>query len=96
MKPCSSLSKPGLDLRERAQQERIDGKHLKKYRNDVFRLLQLLPLDAKIEVANPIQEDLRKFLDLINHDATLTPMSFGVDLDRNDGVEILRNAYNIS
>ena len=36
-----------------------DGKNIKKHRNDVFRLAQLLPADASIKLANPIREDLQ-------------------------------------
>jgi hypothetical protein len=55
-----------LDLTDRAADgEKIDDKNIKKHRNDVFRLLRLLPGDAKIEMPEQIRSDLRRFLDVI-------------------------------
>lgn len=86
-----------LDLSERkAQGENIDSKNIKKHRSDVFRLAQLLPGDVKIEMPEPIQEDMRRFLDLVEGDKTLNPKDFGVPLTRDEGVTLLRSAYQLA
>jgi hypothetical protein len=85
-----------LDLTARAEAgEKIDGKNIKKHRNDVFRLVQLLPKNASIELADPIREDLRKFLELAQADATLDPKAFEVPLTRDEAVALLRSAYGL-
>ncbi len=85
-----------LDLGDRvAGGGSVDGKHIKKHRNDVFRLLQLLPYDAAIEIAETIRTDLRRFIDKIENDDTFTPTSFGVQMTLQEGIELLRSAYGI-
>lgn len=85
-----------LDLSERAAKgEKIDSKNIKKHRADVFRLAQLLPRDAHIKLAEPIVEDLKRFLDLAAKDATLDPKSFGVPFSRDDAIALLRSAYGL-
>lgn len=86
-----------LDLSERAaQDEKIDSKKIKKHRNDVFRLAQLLPGDATIEMSEPIRDDLRRFLDLAEADETLDPKAFNVPLARDEAVALLRSAYGVT
>ena len=86
-----------LDLTERAQNgEKIDSKNIKKHRNDVFRLLQLLPADANIEVPEPIRADLRRFVDLVEGDDTLDPKAFQVKMTRAEGVALLRSGYGLN
>lgn len=86
-----------LDLTERAERgEEIDSKTIKKHRNDVFRLAQLLPGDANIAMPEPIQNDLRGFLDLAEADETLNPKAFDVPLTRDDGIALLQSAYRLT
>lgn len=85
-----------LDFTTRAEAgEKIDSKNIKKHRNDVFRLVQLLPKDASIELADSIRDDLRKFLELAQADATLDPKAFDVPLTRDEAVALLRSAYRL-
>jgi len=52
-----------LDLSERKSQgETVDGKSIKKHKNDVFRLYQILSPDFIGEVPDSIKDDLRKFI----------------------------------
>ena len=93
---CVRKARAFLDLTARAETgEKIDGKNIKKHRNDVFRLVQLLPKTASIELADPIREDLRKFLDLAQADATLDPKAFEVPFTRDEAVAVLRSAYDL-
>lgn len=86
-----------LDLTTRSEAgEKVDSKNIKKHRNDVFRLVQLLPQDAAIEVSEPIREDLRRFVDLTQADKTLDPKAFDVPLSRDEAVELLRSAYALT
>jgi predicted nucleic acid-binding Zn-ribbon protein len=86
-----------LDLSERKEQgDKIDSRSIKKHRNDVFRLAQLLPRDSMIEMPASIQEDMRHFLDLAEADETLKPKDFGVQMTREEGVALLRSVYLVS
>lgn len=85
-----------LDMSDRVQKgEKIDAKNIKKHRNDVFRLAQLLPRDASIKFAEPILKDLRRFLELAEKDGTLDPKAFGVPFTRDEGIALIRSAYKL-
>lgn len=85
-----------LDLTEsRADGAEVDEKDIKKHRNDVFRLLQLLPADRRIAVPGTISTDLKRFVLAIKDDEGLQPTSFGVKFTRPEGVEMLTTAYGI-
>jgi hypothetical protein len=81
-----------IDLK--ARYEAGDGKikpdDIAKHRSDVFRLAQLLPADAVIELADAVSEDLARFLDLAAAAADLN--TFGVEKDV--AIARLRTAYN--
>ena len=85
-----------LDLTDRkAQGENIDSKNIKKHRNDVFRLAQLLPEGAKIEMPEQIREDMSRFLDLAEADKTLNPKDLDVPLTREEAVTLMQSAYGL-
>ena len=81
-------------------QRQIDGDSvknddIKKHRNDVFRLAQLLPADRRVEVAEPITNDLREFLDSVRNDQAFDPKAFEVPLSRAEGIALLENVYGL-
>jgi hypothetical protein len=86
-----------LDLSDRSEKgEKIDSKNIRKHRNDVFRLAQLLSRGTNIKLADPIAADLRRFLELAAKDDTLDPKSFDVPFSRDEGIALLRTAYGLS
>jgi hypothetical protein len=85
-----------IDLSERRKRgEKVKGDDIRKHRNDVFRLAQLLPTDALLEISEPIQKDLASFLDLIEVEGTLDPKTFNVPLTRDEALTLLRSVYQI-
>lgn len=56
-------AKAWLDLRERKlNDEHVDSKNIKKHKNDVFRLAQLITAKTRQKLVPEIARDLRKFL----------------------------------
>ncbi|MEQ1929609.1 MAG: hypothetical protein ABL957_03630 [Parvularculaceae bacterium] len=89
-------AKAFLDLTARkGAGEMIDSGDIKKHRNDVFRLLQLLPGDASIDVPTPLRSDLNAFVEAVGNDVSLDPKSFDVPLTREDAVSLIRSAYRL-
>lgn len=85
-----------LDLSaRRAAGEAIDGKTILKHRNDVFRLLQLLPADRRLSLGDAIVNDLKKFVAAIASAADFNPRDFGVPLSRDEGAKLLARIYSI-
>ena len=58
-------AKAWLDLSARAQSgEKVDSKHIKKHRNDVFRITMILPADETFDVPPSVYVDLKQFLEV--------------------------------
>ena len=56
-------AKAWLDLKERkARGEHIDSKNIKKHKNDLFRLAQLMTSDTNQPLGAEIAEDMKRFL----------------------------------
>lgn len=71
------------------------GSDIKKHRNDVFRLLQLLPTDQPIEVTEPLKTDLRACLARVKELPEFDPNSFGVPIDRETGIDMIARLYQL-
>jgi len=56
-------AKAWLDLTERkVRGDQVDGKNIRKHKNDVLRLSALLPADTRIALPSPVMNDLRRFM----------------------------------
>jgi hypothetical protein len=89
-------AKAFLDLAERrAAGEEINSKTITKHRNDVFRLIQLLTEDSRVEIPDAIRGDLRRFVDDIAQDETFDPRSFGVEISTDEGIAVLSRVYSL-
>lgn len=57
-------AKAWMDLTDRkAAGEHVDSKNIKKHKNDVFRLTELLDPTVKIVTPSGVYEDMQKFVD---------------------------------
>lgn len=62
-------AKAWLDLNERKLRgEHIDSKNIRKHKNDVFRLAQLISPTSKQELVETIENDMKKFLDRMDNE----------------------------
>ncbi|NOY69066.1 MAG: hypothetical protein GXP53_06175 [Deltaproteobacteria bacterium] len=62
-------AKAYMDLsRRQGSGEDIDNKDIRKHKNDLFRLYQILSPDSTLELPVPIADDMRRFLDRIIED----------------------------
>jgi hypothetical protein len=85
-----------LDLAARAAAgEKIDSSNIKKHRKDVFRLVQLLPKNASVEITDSIRADLRKFLEADAADGGVNMKDLGIALTRDEALALLRSAYGL-
>ena len=86
-----------LDLTARLEAGgNVDRRDIRKHRNDVFRLAQLLPLDASVDLPEPVRQDLRTFVDRTQADEMLDPRAFGVPFSRNEAANLLRRVYGLT
>lgn len=85
--------KAWLDLSERkARGEHVDSKDIKKHKNDVLRLSELLTAATKVSTPSVIFSDLQVFL-LKMHDEAIDPKQLGIASTKETVLERIRNAY---
>jgi hypothetical protein len=86
-----------LDLHARREQgAEVDVKDVRKHRNDVLRLSQLLAPATRIAVDPKIAEDLTRFLKLVASDASIDPKALRLgSISVADLVARIARAYNI-
>lgn len=85
-----------LDLsRQRDEGIKIDEKNIRKHRNDVARLLQLVSASAQYALPDPVADDMRSFIERATSDADFDPRQFKVNMSQADVAERLRAAYKL-
>lgn len=85
-----------LDLSERrAKGEKVDARHIRKHRGDVFRLVQLLPEEGSLALAASIRADLGEFLGQVLEDSAFDYAALGLPLTRDDATAILGRYYRL-
>lgn len=84
-----------LDLTARkANGESVDSSDIKKHRNDVFRLIQLLATEGRVALAAPITEDLRRFVEAMVTDG-VNPLDFDVAMSKGEGIAFIKRYYGL-
>lgn len=88
-------AKAFLDLgKRRADGQTVDDRHIRKHRNDVFRLMQMLGPDDVVDLPREIAGHVAAFADAVSADDTFTPRDQGLGSgDRHALVERLRRAF---
>lgn len=87
--PFKARAHIDLKARHEAGDEKVKLEDIAKHRSDVFRLAQLLPANAKIELPDPVSEDMAQFLDLAAGADKLETFGVGKDV----AIARLRAAY---
>ena len=90
-------AKAWLDLTERKLNgEQIDSKNIKKHKNDVFRLAQLITANTRKFLSLEIEEDMKEFLSKIT-DETVDLKSLGIrGTDKQKMIDTLYQCYNLN
>lgn len=89
-------AKAWLDLRERKSKgEQVDSKNIKKHKNDVFRIAQLITAATKESLSDEIAKDMRNFL-LEMEDEKIDLKSIGVKgITKEKIIDSLYKCYGI-
>ena len=84
-----------LDLTQRrAAGESVDSRHIRKHRNDVFRLSTILRRDMRIPVTREIHGDLETFIDIMKDDPFETSQ-IGLDRNKHQILDRFEKAYYV-
>ena len=85
-----------LDLSERrAKGEKVDARDVRKHRGDVFRLVQLLPGEDSLALADSIRADLGEFLERVHDDPDFDYKALNLPVTLADATAILRRFYRL-
>ena len=85
-----------LDLtRQREEGLQVDEKNIRKHRNDVARLLQLLSPEVRYLLPPSVAEDMLAFVENAAIEADFDPRQFRVNMTREDVAARLRAAYQL-
>lgn len=89
-------AKAWLDLSERkANGESVDSKNIKKHKNDVFRLAQLITADTRQMLSSEIATDMRLFLtEMRNEDIDMKALGIR-GKSKGEMLELLLQCYGI-
>lgn len=89
-------AKAWLDLTERkANGEAVDSRNIKKHKNDVFRLAQLITAESKQVLTEDIVADMKLFLDEMEKE-TVDLKALGIrGFNQKTIMNLLRNCYGI-
>lgn len=84
-----------LDLKQRKNVgEHVNERDLKKHKYDVFRLLQIVSDDAKVETTGLVRESIVEFLNTIN-DEKLNLTQIGLPFDMEESIRLMKDLYLI-
>lgn len=86
-----------LDLTERRDAgEKVDGNDIKKHKNDVFRLFQIIEPDKRVDLPDAIQSDMQRFMEAVIADPPQSLRPFGLGNTKfEEIIEMLRNIYEL-
>ena len=89
-------AKAWLDLTDRKMAgEQVNGKAIKKHRNDVFRLSVLLSPTQKVNVADSIKQDMNNFLTSMVNEKGINLKDFGITVGLDKLLADLRSIYQV-
>lgn len=71
----------------------VNIKNIKKHKNDIFRLLANVLPSSKVEVDGRIEEDIRLFIEKIDHDRPALKNLEIKGVGFKDMIELLENTY---
>ena len=82
-----------VDLKRKKENgEHVNERDYKKYKNDVFRLIQIIDPDEKIEVEGIVKESIETFMDNIVTEPVRTEQ-LGLMISMEEALNILRSMY---
>jgi len=82
--------------RSREAGEQIDAKNITKHRNDIFRLLQLLSPEHRVDLADSIKADLQTFIGIVDAEGTFSPKALGLgETSSEQQLQRLKDAYRL-
>ena len=79
-------------MKDKSEGKHVNSKDLKKHKNDVFQLFQIVPEGERIEVTGAVADSVEQFLDMVlNENIVFSDLNINSDLETE--ISALRNTY---
>lgn len=72
----------------------INERDLKKHKNDIFRLVQLLNQNETIEVEDSVKIDMQNFFDLIGNDS-IDMKALKLNYSKETAIKMIKHAFRM-
>ncbi|MDP8268992.1 MAG: hypothetical protein P9L97_09715 [Candidatus Tenebribacter davisii] len=90
-------AKAWMDLSKRKENgEKIDSKNIKKHKNDIIRISQLLIPGKTISLSESIQQDMVEFMEKYEKDTSIIPKNLGVKVEADTVFRRLKEYFELS
>lgn len=84
-----------VDLcRRKSEGEHVNSDDIKKHKNDVFRLMNVINPDAVIDTSEIVMEDVRQFV-IRMPEEKINMKNIGLEMELDAALGILKKVYNI-
>lgn len=88
-------AKAHVDLtRKHNEGMHVNKKDLKKHKYDIFRLVQLLDPEERINVSDEVKEDLKQFFDLIEN-VIVDMKALGLNYTKEEAIRIIKQVFQM-
>lgn len=82
-----------LDLcRRKGEGEHVNTGDIKKHKNDVFRLMNIINPDEVISVPETVKEDVRQFIEKMRKERIIMK-NIGLDMEVDEALQVLEDMY---
>ena len=75
--PLKALAWMNLSARK-ADGEKVDGRHIRKHRNDVFRLYRVIDPDTEVAMPEVVRADMTRFVSMIEEQQSVDLKQLGL------------------
>lgn len=84
-----------LDLcRRKSEGEHVNSADIKKHKNDVFRLMNIINPDEAVTVPETVKDDIRQFIERMPEER-INMKNIGLDMELEDALQVLMKVYGI-
>ena len=70
----------------------VNDKDLRKHKNDVFRLIQIVTLEKDINIYGSVEETIKEFIEKMETEPVALN-NLGIDMEKEEALDILSKLY---
>lgn len=84
-----------LDLcRRKSKGEHVNSADIKKHKNDVFRLMNIIKPDEAVTTPETVKDDIGQFIERMPEER-INMKNIGLDMELEDALQVLKKVYDV-